>query len=274
VTATALPSVRGLHWRRVWAIVKRHAWVLRRSPHRWFDVLVWPLVDTLLFGSIGVYVSRGGGGAAKTGIAYLLCGILLFHVIFQAQVSVSVGFLEEAWSRNMLNLMTTPLTEVEYVAGVALFGMAKLVIGVGMVALACWVFFSFAITSAGWGILPVIVILLCVGWMISLFVIGLVLRLGPSAEVLAWGILFVIMPLSGVFTPISSLPGALQPIARVLPTTQAFIVGRDLVAGQSMQWGRLGWAAAGTAFGTVLALLFVLRMLRMFRDRGFVTRFS
>jgi ABC-2 type transport system permease protein len=263
-----------MSWQRVWAIVKRHAWVLRRSPHRWFDVLVWPIVDTLLFGSIGVYVSRNGGGAAHTGVAYLLCGILLFHVIFQAQVSVSVGFLEEAWSRNLLNLMTTPLTELEYVAGVALFGLAKLVLGVGVVALGCWVFYSFAITSAGWGILPVIAVLLGVGWMISLFVIGLVLRLGPSAEVLAWGILFVVMPLSGVFTPITSLPGPLQPIARVLPTTQAFIVGRALVGGHAMDWSRLGLAAAGTAAGAVLGLWFVLHMLRVFRDRGYVTRFS
>lgn len=271
IAIEARPPVR---WHRVWAIVKRHAWVLRRSPHRWFDVLVWPVVDTLLFGSIGVYVSRSGGGAAKTGIAYLLCGILLFHVIFQSQVSVSVGFLEEAWSRNMLNLMTTPLTELEYVMGVALFGMVKLVLGVGVVAIGCWAFFSFNITTAGWDILPVIVVLLGVGWMISLFVIGLVLRLGPSAEIMAWGILFVVMPLSGVFTPISSLPGAIQPVARVLPTTQAFIVGRALVGGHPMEWGRLGLAAAGTALGAVLGLLFVLRMLKLFRDRGFVTRFS
>jgi ABC-2 type transport system permease protein len=82
------------------------------------------------------------------------------------------------------------------------------------------------------------------------------------------------MPLSGVFTPVSSLPGPLQPVARILPTTQAFIVGRALVAGQAMEWGRLGVAAAGTAVATMLALLFVLRMLSMFRDRGFVTRFS
>jgi ABC-2 type transport system permease protein len=270
--AAARPSP--LQWHRVWAIVKRHAWVLRRSPHRWFDVVVWPVVDTLLFGSIGVYVSRAGGDTAKTGVAFLLCGILLFHVIFQAQISISVGFLEEAWSRNLLNLMTTPLTELEYVAGVALFGLAKLVLGVGVVAIGCWVFFSFNITTAGWGILPVIAVLLCVGWMISLFVIGLVLRLGPSAEVLAWGILFVIMPLSGVFTPIDSLPGALQPVARLLPTTRAFEVGRALVAGQPMDWSKLGSAALGTAIGAVVGLWFVLRMLRQFRDRGFVTRFS
>jgi hypothetical protein len=66
----------------------------------------------------------------------------------------------------------------------------------------------------------------------------------------------------------------LQPIARVLPTTQAFIVGRELVRGHAMDWSRLGLAAAGTAAGAVLGLWFVLHMLRVFRDRGYVTRFS
>ena len=41
-----------------------------------------------------------------------------------------------------------------------------------------------------------------------------------------------------------------------------------------MEWGRLGVAAVGTAVATILALVFVLRMLSMFRDRGYVTRFS
>ena len=47
-------------------------------------------------------------------------------------------------------------------------------------------------------------LLLLAGWSVSLFVVGLVLRFGQSAEVLAWGILFVVMPLSGVFYPVVS----------------------------------------------------------------------
>jgi ABC-2 type transport system permease protein len=46
------------------------------------------------------------------------------------------GFMEETWSRNLLSLMVTPLRELELVAGIALFGLAKLVMGVGVVALA------------------------------------------------------------------------------------------------------------------------------------------
>ena len=64
--------------------------------------------------------------------------------------------------------------------------------------------------------------LLLVGWAVSLFVIGLILRYGQSAEILAWGTNFVMLALSGVFNPISALPAAVQPIARILPTTFAF----------------------------------------------------
>ena len=48
-------------WLRIWAVARRHAYVLVRSPHRLFDVTVWPIVDTVLFGSLGVFFVRQGG---------------------------------------------------------------------------------------------------------------------------------------------------------------------------------------------------------------------
>ena len=40
-------------------VVRRHAYVLWRSPHRWFDIVVWPLFDVLLWGSLGAFVVLG-----------------------------------------------------------------------------------------------------------------------------------------------------------------------------------------------------------------------
>ena len=40
---------------------------------------------------------------------------MLNHFLFQTEVSVATGFMEETWSRNLLNMMTTPVREVEYV---------------------------------------------------------------------------------------------------------------------------------------------------------------
>jgi len=263
-------------WLRMWAIARRHAYVLYRSPHRLFDVTVWPIVDTLLFGSLGVFFARQGGPdtAAQAGVAYLLSGIVLWHVVYQAQIAVSTGFMEETWSRNLLSLMVTPLKELELVAGIAIFGLAKLVMGVGVVALAAFGLFAFDITDLGLGLLPVIAILLVGGWAIALFVVGLILRFGNGAEALAWGIMFVVMPLGGVFYPVAALPAFVQPVSQLLPTTHAFAAGRQLIGGGPVPWGELGLATAGTLVAVAAALAFVAWMLRLFRRRGYVTRYS
>jgi len=264
----------GAGWLRIRAIARRHAYVLRRSPHRLFDVTIWPLVDTLLFGSLAIFVSRGAGGNGSTAFGYLLSGIVLWHVVYQSQIAVSTGFLEETWSRNLLNLMVTPMREVEYAAGVALFGMVKLVIGVGVVALGAVGLFAFDLTRLGWEVLPVIAVLLAVGWVIALFVVGLVLRFGSGAEALAWGILFMVMPLSGVFYPVKALPGVARPIALALPTTHAFAAERAVVDGRGMPWGELGLAAVTTVLAAAVGLAFLTWMLGTFRRRGYITRYS
>jgi ABC-2 type transport system permease protein len=263
-------------WLRIWAVARRHAYVLARSPHRLFDVTVWPIVDTVLFGSLGVFFVRQGGpsSAAQAGVAYLLSGIVLWHVVYQAQIAVSTGFMEETWSRNLLSLMVTPLKELELVAGIALFGLAKLVMGVGVVALAAYALYAFDVTTLGLGLVPVMAILLMGGWAIALLVVGLMLRFGNGAEALAWGIMFLVMPLGGVFYPVEALPGFIRPISELLPTTHAFAAGRALIDGGPMPWGELAQAAVGTLVGTAAALAFVAWMLRLFRRRGYITRYS
>jgi ABC-2 type transport system permease protein len=263
-------------WLRVWAVARRHAYVLARSPHRLFDVTVWPIVDTVLFGSLGVFFVTQGGpdSAAQAGVAYLLSGIVLWHVVYQAQIAVSTGFMEETWSRNLLSLMVTPLKDLELVAGIALFGLVKLVMGVGVVALAAYALYAFDVTTLGLGLVPVMAILLAGGWAIALLVVGLMLRFGNGAEALAWGIMFLVMPLGGVFYPVEALPPFIRPISELLPTTHAFAAGRELIDGGPMPWGELAQAAVGTLVAVLGALAFVAWMLRLFRRRGYVTRYS
>jgi len=259
---------------RLRAIARRHAYVLLRSPHRLFDVTLWPLVDVLLFGALAQFVGNGDPSGASQAAGYLLAGIVLWHVIYQSQIALSTGFLEETWTRNLLNLMVTPLREVEYVAGVALFGMVKLVLGVGVMVLGALVFFSFDTWSLGFGLVPIAAVLLLVGWAVSLFVIGLVLRFGSGAEALAWGVMFILLPLSGVFYPVDSLPALLQPIAKLLPTTHAFAALRDLVDDKGLNWVQVGIAAFGALVMVAIALAYLTRMLRMFRRRGYITRYT
>jgi ABC-2 type transport system permease protein len=260
-------------WLRIKTVARRHGYALQRKPPRWFDVLIWPLVDALLFGSIGVYLARATGQGSH-GVGLLLSGILLFHVVFQSEISVSTGFMEETWSRNLLNLMVTPLRESEYVIGTALFGLFKLVIGVGVVALTAGALFAFNVTSIGLPLVPIVAVLLFVGWAVALVVIGLILRFGDGAEILAWGLLSIVLPLSGAFYPISAMPGPIQALAKLLPTTRVFGAARAVVAGRAMPWGDLAVGAIGTLVVAAAALFYATRMLALFRARGYISRYT
>ena len=273
LTAAKPLSTRAKSWLRMRAIARRHAYVLVRSPHRLFDVSLWPLVDVLLFGSLAAFVGTSGSTPAAKASGYLLAGIVLWHVIYQSQIAMSTGLLEETWTRNLLNLMVTPLREVEYLGGVALFGMVKLVIGVGVMVLGALTFFSFHTWSLGFGLVPIVAVLLIVGWAISLFVMGLVLRFGTGAEALAWGVMFVLLPLSGVFYPTDALPTLLRPLAKALPTTHAFTALRGLVDKRGTDWGEIGIAAIGAVVLLGLSMWWLVAMLKTFRKRGYITRY-
>jgi ABC-2 type transport system permease protein len=274
VTAIEIPASHpGFSWRRVRTVVRRHAYVLWRSPHRWFDIVVWPLFDVLLWGSLGAFVAQEND-ASRAGTTYLLAGIMLFHVLFQSQIAVSTGFMEETWTRNLLNMMTTPLREVEYVAGLAVYGLAKLTAAMGMVCLTALAFYGFGLGEVGWGLVPIVGILLVIGWAMAMLVVGLLLRFGQSAEIIAWASTFLVLSLSGVFNPVSAIPGPLQPVANALPTTYAFGAARDLLDGRAMPWGDLAIAALGALVLLVLSMVYVTRKLAQFRHRGWVTRYS
>ncbi|HMK12625.1 MAG TPA: hypothetical protein VK461_13630, partial [Acidimicrobiales bacterium] len=99
------------------AIARRHAIVFKRSPHRWFDVAA-PAIDSILFGSLAVVLAKSTPGDSKT-VPAVLTGLLLFHILFASNLALSTGFLEETWTRSLLNLMVTPLRETEYIIGTA-----------------------------------------------------------------------------------------------------------------------------------------------------------
>ena len=142
-----------------------------------------------------------------------------------------------------------------------------------LVALA---FYGFGLGEVGWSLVPIVAVLLLVGFAVALVNIGLMLRFGQAAEIFTWGINFLLLAVSGVFNPVSALPGPIQPIARVLPTTYVFGAARDGARRRRPSpwaciWPRR-WSASLVA--VALAFWFVVHMLATFRRRGFVTRFS
>ena len=78
---------------RIGAIARRHGYVMLRSPHRLFDVTVWPLVDLLIFGSIGVFAGRLSAGdiTARDNQVRLVLAEQFQHPRQQTLVVLQVG---------------------------------------------------------------------------------------------------------------------------------------------------------------------------------------
>jgi ABC-2 type transport system permease protein len=260
---------RTLRWRRVAAVLRRHALVQARNPGHWFLLIALPVVDALLFSSIGVAF-----GETDQAVEVLVVGILLFHVIWQLTLAGSLGFLEEVWSRNVLNLWTTPLTEAEYGLALLVAGLLRSVISMALVAAVAAGLYSVDPTGAGWVLAVGAAALMVFGWAVALLVIGLVLQYGETAEVFSWGTLVLLMPLSGIFYPPEALPALLEPVARIIPLTRIFEATRASLEGGSVQWASLGVGILGSFVCVGLGAWFVMRQLRRFREQGWITRFS
>ncbi len=258
---------------RVAAVIRRHWIVLQRAPHRWFEISFWPVMDVLLWGALGVYVAKQNAQSGAS-TPYLLAGITLFWTFTQAQFSIALGVNEETWTRNILNVFTTPIREIEYIVGIALFGLLKLILCLLTLSVATAVFFGWTITDVGWSALPITVLLVVNGWAVGLIAVGLVLRYGQSAEILIWGLNYMLMAFSGVFFPASAMPNGVRQISSTLPTTRIFAVMRSTLDGNGVAWGSLGVAALSSLLLLALSTLFAVRLLGVFRRRGFVTRYS
>jgi ABC-2 type transport system permease protein len=258
---------------RIRTVIKRHWLILWRSPHRWFEIAFWPVMDVVLWGSLGAFVAQENS-TSRAATPYLLAGIVLFWTLTQVQMTMATSVMEETWTRNLLNVLTTSVTPAEYLAGVAVYGLAKLVLALGTLMAMTIGLYGFDLSAIGWSVIPIVTLLVLNGWAVAFLVVGLILRFGQSAEILTWGINYVVLAISGVFFPVEALPGLLKPIANVLPTTHAFGAARDVLDGGGVPWDRLAYSSIGTAVFVGGSLVFAGYMLRVFRARGFVTRYS
>jgi ABC-2 type transport system permease protein len=260
---------------RIGAVMVRHGYTILRKPTGFLSIAVWPVVDMLLYSSIAMYARGSGNTSASTRTAVaVVSGIIMWHLVYQSQLAVSTSFFEEIYTRQLPSLLATPLRPIEWVLGAALQGLVKVAIGVTAVATAAGVLYGFNITGTGLAIIPAMALLLLTGWSMALVVMGLVMFLGTGTETIAYGLLFIILPLSGAFYSVSVLPDAIQVVSAVLPTTYTFSAARAVTTGDTAPWDDIGVAAIGTTALIVAALGFATYSLRVFQRRGFISRYQ
>ncbi len=268
--AVAVSGTRG-RARRVGAVVLRDFYVLRRSPPRLLEVVYWPLVEVLIWGYVSVFLQAN---RVPTILAMLLGGTLLWQVLYRSQETVTIAFMEDIWSRNLLNVFTSPLSTSEYLAGVIVFGLLKLIAGTAVMAALAFLLYGFGVLRMGPELVPFVFLLLVMGWSLATVTIGIILRFGQSAEIVAWAMAFAFQPFSAVFYPVDVLPAGMQVVAHLVPASYIFEGMRAVLAGHGVAWSNLAAAAGLDVLYAAGAIWFMARMLAYVRRSGGLSRFG
>jgi ABC-2 type transport system permease protein len=203
---------------------------MRSHPQRIVQLFVWGTFDMFLWGFFSRYLHAAGGDVFDA-TTVLLGGILLWQFVSRVQQSFVVVFLEDIYTRNFLNIFSSPITTAEYVAGITLMALAMTVAAFTATALlAAWVF-GLSLSAVLGHAFVGIMLLTCFGLAIGILAGAIVMRLGPSAEWFVWPIPAVVSPFVGAFYPISVLPPWMQAVSHLLPPSYAFEAFRASISG-------------------------------------------
>jgi ABC-2 type transport system permease protein len=228
---------------RIGGMVLRHTYLMRKSWIRVVETAYWPTMNMILWGFIAKFLATQSTWVAQVP-GLLISALLLWELMFRGQLSLCLAFLEELYARNLGNLFVSPLRPWEFVVSMFTVSLIRTAIGVGAAALLAWFLYAHSIFDMGFALIAFFVNLLVTGWGIGLMVCGLIMRYGLAAENFAWGLVFVAAPVSGVYYPIDVLPGWLQGVAALLPTSYVFEGMRAVLQSGTFR-GDLFWAAAG-----------------------------
>ena len=258
-------------FRHILGVVARQAFLYRRSFSRILDLFYWPTMDILLWGFLTLYLERGSFQPPRF-VSFFLGALILWHLLYRSQLAVSVSFLEDIWSRNLLNVMVAPLSLAEYVLGLVLVSLIKVSLAFGIMSGLAGLFYGFNLFRLGLSLVPFVLSLLALGWSIGFVTMGLIFRFGQEAEILAWALIFVFLPLSAVFYPLEVLPDFLQKWAWFTPSAHVFEGMREVVTRGTFPAKHLLWAAGLNVVYLAFGIWFLYRQYEYARRNGLIPK--
>ena len=215
------------------SLMLRHFYLIRSSFPRIFDLIYWPTVQIILWGFVSKFFTMHSDYFNNVA-GVILSAAILYDFLFRSSISYNMLFLEEIWSRNIINLFVSPLKISEIIMALTSSALIRTMIGLVPAAL-------IAIPLFGISIFELVV------------TAGLV-RFGPSFENVAWASLFFIAPLGCIYYPVEILPSWVQPIALGLPLAHIFEETRNILVNQTVSFTNIYYAIGLNLIYLILAI--------------------
>ncbi|MDO8486721.1 MAG: ABC transporter permease [Candidatus Curtissbacteria bacterium] len=196
----------------------RHYFLTLHSLERFADLFIFPIVALVLWGFLAKYMQVQSFSLAS----FFMGGLILWVIFERVGTSVGIDFMWDVWERNIVNVLASPIRIREYIGGLVVVALSKVLVSfLGMAAIAA-VFYGFRIFDLGLPLVAFWINIILFAVALGIFNISVIVRWGHSVGPLTWVIPFAIQPFAAVFYPVSVLPTTFQKIVYFLPLSHVF----------------------------------------------------
>lgn len=252
---------------RILAMVRRHIYILIHSIDQMTSTFFWTYLDVLLWGFTSVYLRYLNADLVKISTV-LLSGLILWLIINRANYEIGIALMEEIWNQNLVNIFSSPLKFSEWIIAALIIGLIKITIAIGLASIMAYVLYAANIYSMGFYLIPFVVNLVIFGWATGFITSGFVFRYGTSIQALVWTGIYILMPFSAVYYPVSVLPPFGQTIARILPTSYVFEGMRSVLYKGYFDLSIFIYATFLNVIFLIAALIFLYWMFNVSKEKG------
>lgn len=260
-----------MNLRRVSAIMLRHYFLARHQLERFFDVFFFPTMSLLLWGFLSKYAT---GLQASRFAAFLLGGLILWVIFERVGTDIGVSFMFDVWEHNVVNILVSPITLSEYIVGLILLALTKILISLTAMSILAAVFYNFRITQLGFQFALFWINLVVFAMAFGILNVSMVFRFGHAIGPLTWILPFILQPFAAVFYPVAVLPAGLRVIAFVLPISHVFEGMRYTLTTGGIDGRELLLASLLNVLYVTLAVTIFMRILLAVRKSGALVKLT
>lgn len=242
----------------IWAVTLRQAYLWRHDINHLLMSLYWPILDTLIWGFLGAWISKSGPTGFQNYETAALLGILLWQVVGRGAQVFGFAFCEELWQHNIVNMFSLPLRTIEWMLGVILFYAFALIVIVSVCMLVIFMLYDLSV----WYTISTFLIFmpplfLCCIWL-GFTCLQILVLIGKRGVEIGFIIMWCLLPFCGAYYPIEVLPAWGKTLSAFIPMSYVFTGMRGYVMQQQDPTHNLliGYAM-GAVYAAIAVVLFI-----------------
>ena len=244
---------------------------VKRNKGRLVDILVWPVLELLVFGFTANFLNKEIQNESIKLMAVFLGSLIFWHFFAKISSEVYQQLFDDVVSKNLKNLIMSPVRVEEMM--VALIGAAftKLMVSMVVLLLTAKAVYGFSLAVNGnffWLILILVIWGMAMGMLIS----SLLFLMGNRVLTLAWVITGIVQPFSCVFYSREILPELLKQVSYLVPSSYVFEIYRGMVRSGFFDWGQWWVAFSLAAVYLLTGIVMFKAFLKLSRKTGVLAR--